>query len=153
MSNFLITDTLLTQIANAIRTKDGTSAGITVSNFPARILAIPSSGGDLTVADTKFIDAVSSIIYNVVAGENHIFIIAASGSNTVPINSVTASSGITITRSTVSNSKLGTSSVFSTNILLLHMIVNSSGSGTVTHSFVSRGSWAASGVLLSTHVE
>lgn len=47
MANFLITDTLLTQIANAIRGKDGTSAGIQVSNFPARIAAIPTGGGNI----------------------------------------------------------------------------------------------------------
>jgi len=53
MANFLITDTLLTQIANAIRGKDGTSAGIQVSNFPARITAIPSGGGGDIVRSIK----------------------------------------------------------------------------------------------------
>lgn len=36
---------LFTGIANAIRSKDGTTATITAEDFPARITAIPSGGG------------------------------------------------------------------------------------------------------------
>lgn len=45
MSKYSIDNTTLTSIANAIRNKDGTSSAIQVSNFAARINAIPSSGG------------------------------------------------------------------------------------------------------------
>ena len=36
-----------TQIANAIRSKDGTTDPILATNFPQRILDIPSSGGEI----------------------------------------------------------------------------------------------------------
>ena len=49
MSEFLIQDTTLEDIADAIRAKKGTQAGIQVSNFPSEILSIPtgSSGAIL----------------------------------------------------------------------------------------------------------
>lgn len=43
MSKYSIDNTTITAIANAIRTKDGTSAPILVSDFAPRILAIPTS--------------------------------------------------------------------------------------------------------------
>lgn len=45
MSKYSIDSTTITAIANAIRTKDGTSAPILVSDFAPRILAIPTGGG------------------------------------------------------------------------------------------------------------
>lgn len=51
--------TLFTDIANAIRGKDGTSATITASDFPARITAIPSGGGGVTInlsGDLSYLD-------------------------------------------------------------------------------------------------
>lgn len=44
--------TLFSDIADAIRGKDGTSATITASDFPARITAIPSGGGKVTISLT-----------------------------------------------------------------------------------------------------
>lgn len=44
MSKYSIDSTTITAIANAIRTKDGTSAPILVSDFAPRILAIPTTG-------------------------------------------------------------------------------------------------------------
>ncbi|MBO7452013.1 MAG: hypothetical protein J6U54_16840 [Clostridiales bacterium] len=45
MANYIIQDTTLTGIANAIRVKDGTSEPILTEDMPTRILAIPSGGG------------------------------------------------------------------------------------------------------------
>lgn len=44
MSKYSIDSTTLTNIANAIRAKDGTSSPIVVSDFATRINAIPTSG-------------------------------------------------------------------------------------------------------------
>lgn len=41
---------LFTDIADAIRGKDGTSADICAEDFPTRIIAIPSGGGHVTIA-------------------------------------------------------------------------------------------------------
>lgn len=41
----IITDTLCSRIADAIRSKLGTSAPIQVSDFPMQILSIPTGGG------------------------------------------------------------------------------------------------------------
>lgn len=41
----------LQQIANSIRSKDGTTAPIPAADFPQRILAIPSSGGSVVGSD------------------------------------------------------------------------------------------------------
>lgn len=65
MANYLTTDTELTSIANAIRTKGGTSSSLTYpAGFVSAIDAIPTGGGssdvnvifidyDGTVVDTK----------------------------------------------------------------------------------------------------
>lgn len=45
MSKYLVDSTDMTNIANAIRSKDGTQTTMTVSDMPTRIQNIPSSGG------------------------------------------------------------------------------------------------------------
>lgn len=44
--------TLFTEIANAIRAKDGTTGTIAANTFPARIQAIPSGGGTASAKAT-----------------------------------------------------------------------------------------------------
>lgn len=45
----------LTQIANSIRSKDGTTDLIVATDFPQRILDIPSGGGDINLSYGTFI--------------------------------------------------------------------------------------------------
>lgn len=52
MAEKLIQDTTLTNVANAIRSKDGTSAPIQVSDFATRISNIPS--GEQFYGDTFY---------------------------------------------------------------------------------------------------
>ena len=47
MAEYLIEDSTLEGIANAIRRKDGTSASIQVSNYESRIDAIPSGSTNI----------------------------------------------------------------------------------------------------------
>jgi len=55
MANYLTTDTDLTSVANAIRTKGGTSANLTFpSGFVTAINAIPTGGGSQEVAATVY---------------------------------------------------------------------------------------------------
>lgn len=53
MADYIIQDTTLTGIANAIREKDGTSEPILTEDMPTRILAIPSGGGGITPEYTE----------------------------------------------------------------------------------------------------
>lgn len=49
MSEYLIQDTTLEDIADAIRAKKGTQAGIQVSDFPSEIASIPTGGDPIIV--------------------------------------------------------------------------------------------------------
>lgn len=62
MSKYSIEDTTLTSIANAIRTKDGSSGNIQVSNFAERIAAIPTGGGS---SYKKYFNPLGGYIFNV----------------------------------------------------------------------------------------
>lgn len=52
MAEYLIKDTTLSDIADAIRAKDGTTDAIPVSDFASRISAIESGGGVNTISIT-----------------------------------------------------------------------------------------------------
>lgn len=55
MANYLVTDTELTSVANAIRTKGGTNASLTWPNgFVNAINAISTGGGSPEVAATTY---------------------------------------------------------------------------------------------------
>ena len=55
MANYLVTDTELTSIANAIRTKGGTNSNLTFpTGFVNAIGAISTGGGSPEVADTVY---------------------------------------------------------------------------------------------------
>ena len=73
MSDYLTTDTELTSIANAIRTKGGTSASLTYpAGFVSAIEAIPSGGGGNPEAqsnDVNFYDYDGTILYSYSASD------------------------------------------------------------------------------------
>ena len=72
MSNYLATDTELTSIANAIRTKGGTSAQLAFPNeFISAIEAIPTGGGGgpATKKQVNFIDYDGTLLYSYTAQE------------------------------------------------------------------------------------
>lgn len=65
MANYITTDTELTSVANAIRTKGGTSSSLTYPNgFVSAIENIPSGGGGPTVEDCTFTGDISYLNYN-----------------------------------------------------------------------------------------
>ena len=68
MAEYLIYDTDLTKIADAIRAKDGSTGTMTLAEMPGRIAAIKTGGGQTggvdtsasyTMISTYFPDAVS----------------------------------------------------------------------------------------------
>ena len=61
-TSFLVTSSQLTDIASAIRSKNGESALYTVDQMPSKILAIAGGGG---VTPTGTLDITSNGIYNV----------------------------------------------------------------------------------------
>ena len=66
MSDYLVTDTELTSIANAIRTKGGTQAQLSFpAEFVSAINAIPTGGGGGPVAkkQVNFIDYDGTVLY------------------------------------------------------------------------------------------
>lgn len=59
MSNYLVTDTELTQTAAALRTKGGTSEQIewgSGTGFKSAIEALPSGGGGISITPTVVVD-------------------------------------------------------------------------------------------------
>ena len=63
MADYLTTDTELTSIANAIRTKGGTSAALTYpAGFVSAIEAIPTGGVVVQESDVNFIDYDGTIV-------------------------------------------------------------------------------------------
>lgn len=63
MANYLVTDTDLTSVANAIRTKGGTSASLTFpSGFVSAVQNIPSGGGGVTTR-TVTIPSTPAYVY------------------------------------------------------------------------------------------
>lgn len=64
MSVYLVNDTDMTAIANAIRTKDGTQTTMTVSQMPTRIQNIPSSGGGGSL-DSYINGTLTDLVLNV----------------------------------------------------------------------------------------
>ena len=72
MAKYLTTDTDLTSVANAIRTKGGTSAPLAYpAGFVSAIDAIPTGGGGEPVEekDVNFIDYDGTILYSYTAAE------------------------------------------------------------------------------------
>lgn len=53
---------LLTQIADSIRSKDGTTEPILATDFPQRIMEIPSDGSDIESCDISLVNSSSSIL-------------------------------------------------------------------------------------------
>ena len=72
-TDYLTTDTELTSIANAIRTKGGTSAALEdPADFITAINAISTGGGggdDADEKDVNFIDYDGKILYSYTAAE------------------------------------------------------------------------------------
>ena len=52
----------LTQIADSIRSKDGTTEPILATDFPQRIIEIPSGGSDIESCDISLVNSSSSIL-------------------------------------------------------------------------------------------
>lgn len=69
MSKYSIDSTTLTSIGNAIRTKEGTSAVIPVSDFATRITNLPSGGGG---DDSSISNLPYDLVINSVAGQTKI---------------------------------------------------------------------------------
>jgi hypothetical protein len=63
MSKYVIDSSTLTSIGNAIREKDGTTAAILVSNFPARIKAIETGGGTELPRKAYYIEGDCSYMF------------------------------------------------------------------------------------------
>ena len=64
MANYLTTDTDLTSVANAIRTKGGTSAQLAFpAGFVSAVEAIPTGGGGYTVEDYLSKDFAGAVVY------------------------------------------------------------------------------------------
>lgn len=70
MSEYLIQDTTLEDIADAIRAKKGTQAGIQVSDFPSEILSIPtgSSGAILSPTSNLMASTTGTLTEEIVWG-------------------------------------------------------------------------------------
>lgn len=66
MAEYIIQDSTLTDIADAIRAKDGSSAPILTEDMADAIAAIPSSGGGIPTATVTIAQAVSTVtgVYN-----------------------------------------------------------------------------------------
>lgn len=62
-------DSKLTAIADAIRTKAGTSGSMTVDQMPANIAAIPSGGGAVIEKDVNFYDWDGTLLYSYTLAE------------------------------------------------------------------------------------
>ena len=112
MADYLTTDTELTSVANAIRTKGGTSASLVYpAGFVSAIEAIPTGGGNLqaktninpttssqTITPDTGYDGLSSVQINAMP----------SGSATTPATTITANPTISVSNSgliTATNSK------------------------------------------------
>ena len=54
MSKYVIDSSTLTSIADAVRTKGGTTDPIVVSDIPTAITNLPSGGGDISEEDLTF---------------------------------------------------------------------------------------------------
>lgn len=64
MADRIIQTETLTGIANAIRSKTGSSANISVADFPSEIANIPTGGGEpVTPSDVNFYDYDGSLVY------------------------------------------------------------------------------------------
>ena len=64
MADYLVTDTELTSVANAIRTKGGTSASLSFpTGFVSAIADIPSGGGGGSSTSVEVSDFVGNIYY------------------------------------------------------------------------------------------
>ena len=71
MADYLVTDTELTSVANAIRTKGGTSANLSFpTEFISAIQNIPSGGGTVVEPkDVNFIDYDGTLLHSYTAAE------------------------------------------------------------------------------------
>lgn len=70
MSNYIATDTDLTAVANAIRTKGGTSAALVFpGGFVDAIGAITTGPASVTPSDVNFIDCDGTLLYSYTAQE------------------------------------------------------------------------------------
>lgn len=65
---YLVQDTSLTAIADAIRAKDGSTDKLTLAQMPGKITSIQSGGGDLSSIDVYIADFTSNADLTVTAG-------------------------------------------------------------------------------------
>lgn len=65
---YLIQDTSLTAIADAIRAKDGSADKLTLAQIPEKITNIQTGGGDLSSVDVYIADFTSNADLIVTAG-------------------------------------------------------------------------------------
>ena len=68
----IVNKSLLDDIADAIRAKDGTSASIVASTFPSRILNLPTPTGTLSILEngTYNVTNYASVDVNVSSGQS-----------------------------------------------------------------------------------
>lgn len=65
---YLVQDTSLTAIADAIRAKDGSTDKLTLAQMPEKITSIQNGGGDLSSIDVYIADFTSNADLIVTAG-------------------------------------------------------------------------------------
>ena len=108
MADYLTTDTELTSVANAIRTKGGTSASLVYpAGFVSAIQNIPSGGTDVSDTTATASDVRTGKYFYTAAGVKTQGSIA-NGSATTPATTITANPSISVSSSgliTATNSK------------------------------------------------
>jgi len=70
MSNYIVTDTELTSIANAVRTKSGSNSSLQFpTGFVSEIQSISTGATEVAEKDVNFIDYDGTILYSYTAQE------------------------------------------------------------------------------------